>query len=54
MSKPKVVVMPAYNAEKTLRLTYADLPHDMVDLVILVDDGSTHEAIRIARELTWW
>src|SRR5581483_11002237 len=52
MSKPKVVVvMPAYNAEKTLRLTYADLPHDLVDLVILVDDGSTDETIRIAREL---
>ena len=32
-----VVVMPAYNAAKTLRMTYAALPHDMVDLVILVD-----------------
>ena len=40
--KPKVVVvMPAYNAAKTLRMTYADLPRDMVDLVILVDDGSS-------------
>jgi glycosyltransferase involved in cell wall biosynthesis len=52
VSKPKVVVvMPAYNAEKTLRLTYAELPHDVVDLVILVDDGSSDETIRIAREL---
>lgn len=51
-SKPKVVVvMPAYNAEKTLRMTYADLPHDMVDLVILVDDGSRDETARIARQL---
>ena len=50
--KPKVVVvMPAYNAEKTLRMTYAELPHDVVDLVILVDDGSSDETIRIAREL---
>ncbi len=51
-SKPKVVVvMPAYNAEKTLRMTYADLPHDVVDLVILVDDGSRDETARIARQL---
>lgn len=52
MSKPKVVVvMPAYNAGRTLRMTYADLPHDIVDLVILVDDGSSDDTIRIAREL---
>ena len=49
---PKVVVvMPAYNAAKTLHMTYADLPRDMVDLVILVDDGSKDETARIAREL---
>jgi len=52
MNKPKVVVvMPAYNAAKTLHMTYADLPRDMVDLVILVDDGSKDETTRIAREL---
>lgn len=52
MSKHKVVVvMPAYNAAKTLHMTYAELPHDVVDLVILVDDGSSDETIRIAREL---
>src|SRR5256714_8368826 len=50
--KPKVVVvMPAYNAAATLHMTYADLPHEMVDLVILVDDGSKDETARIAREL---
>jgi len=43
--------MPAYNAAKTLRMTYTELPHDVVDLVILVDDGSSDETIRIAREL---
>ena len=43
--------MPAYNAAKTLHMTYADLPHDVVDLVILVDDGSKDETARIAREL---
>src|SRR5579864_8971869 len=50
--KPKVVVvMPAYNAAKTLHMTYADLPHQIVDLVILVDDGSKDETARIAKEL---
>jgi glycosyltransferase involved in cell wall biosynthesis len=49
---PKViVVMPAYNAAKTLHITYADLPRDVVDSVILVDDGSSDETVRIAREL---
>ena len=43
--------MPAYNAAKTLHMTYADLPRDVVDLVILVDDGSSDETSRIAREL---
>jgi glycosyltransferase involved in cell wall biosynthesis len=43
--------MPAYNAAKTLRLTYSDLPRDMVDLVIVVDDGSKDETTRIARDL---
>lgn len=46
-----VVVMPAYNAARTLRMTYADLPRDMVDLVIVVDDGSRDETAKIAREL---
>jgi glycosyltransferase involved in cell wall biosynthesis len=43
--------MPAYNAAKTLHMTYAALPHDVVDLVILVDDGSSDETAKIAREL---
>ncbi len=46
-----IVVMPAYNAAKTLKLTYNDLPHDSVDGIILVDDGSRDETIGIAREL---
>ena len=51
-SKPKVVVvMPAYNAAKTIRMTYADLPHEVVDLVIVVDDGSSDETAKIAKEL---
>ena len=51
-TKPKVmVVMPAYNAARTLRLTYRDMPRDLVDTVILVDDGSSDETLQIAREL---
>lgn len=50
--KPKVVVvMPAYNAGRTLRMTYEELPKDHVSLVILVDDGSTDNTIEVAREL---
>jgi glycosyltransferase involved in cell wall biosynthesis len=50
--KPKVVVvMPAYNASRTLRVTYEQLPKDHVHLVILVDDGSTDDTIEIARRL---
>ena len=51
-ARPKVVVvMPAYNAAKTLPMTYADLPRELVDLVILVDDGSSDETVRVALEL---
>jgi len=50
--KPKVVVvMPAYNAGRTLRMTYEELPKDAIHAVILVDDGSTDETLQIAREL---
>jgi glycosyltransferase involved in cell wall biosynthesis len=51
-STPKVVVvMPAYNAGRTLRLTYEELPKDTVSLVILVDDGSTDSTLEVARDL---
>lgn len=45
------VVMPAYNAEKTLEKTYADIPKDFVDDVILVDDASRDRTVEIARRL---
>src|SRR3954469_23080865 len=52
LKQPKVVVvMPAYNAARTLRMTYAELPRDTVDLVIVVDDGSSDQTAAIAREL---
>src|SRR5512144_1335629 len=46
-----VVVMPAYNAAKTLRITYDAIPKQDVDSVILVDDGSHDETLKIAKEL---
>ncbi len=45
------VVMPAFNAGRTLRLTYEELPRDLVDVVILVDDGSSDETLKIAKDL---
>ena len=51
MTPKVVVVMPAYNAGRTLRLTYEELPKDTVNLVILVDDGSTDETLDVARQL---
>ena len=45
------VVLPAYNAARTLRQTVAEIPLDMVDDIILTDDGSRDDTIRIAREL---
>jgi glycosyltransferase involved in cell wall biosynthesis len=46
-----VVVMPAYNAARTLKLTYDDLPHELIDNIILVDDGSEDATVGIARSL---
>lgn len=46
-----IVVLPAYNAGKTLIDTYAEIPFDIVDEVILVDDNSTDETIEIGRKI---
>jgi glycosyltransferase involved in cell wall biosynthesis len=46
-----VVIMPAYNAEKTLLKTYEEVPHDLVDEVILTDDFSTDRTVEVARRL---
>jgi len=46
-----VVVMPAYNAAQTVAKTHGDLPKDIVDKVILVDDASQDETPEIARRL---
>lgn len=50
--KPKIIiVMPAFNAEKTLEKTYADIPKELVEKIILVDDGSSDKTSLIARQL---
>ncbi len=46
-----VVVMPAYNAELTLRKTYDEIPFDIVDEVIVTDDFSTDRTIEVAKEI---
>ena len=46
-----VVIMPAYNAERTLLRTYEEVPHDLVDEVILTDDFSSDRTTEIARRL---
>ncbi|HIJ86963.1 MAG TPA: glycosyltransferase family 2 protein [Desulfuromonadales bacterium] len=51
LGKKLVVVMPAYNAEKTLRQTYSELPLEYVDDVVLVDDASRDNTARVAEEL---
>ena len=51
-SRPRlVIVMPAYNAAQTLERTYADIPHELVERIILVDDVSRDETVEIARTL---
>ncbi len=50
-NKKIVVVLPAYNAAKTLEQTYNEIPFDIVDSVIIVDDNSSDDTVRIAREI---
>lgn len=46
-----VIVLPAYNAELTLRKTYSEIPFDIVDDVVLVDDNSSDRTVAVGREL---
>lgn len=50
-NKKIVVVLPAYNAEKTLKQTIDEVPFEIVDEVVLVDDASTDRTIEVAHEL---
>lgn len=49
--KKIVVVLPAYNAAKTLEMTYREIPMDIVDDVVLVDDHSRDETTEVGRAL---
>jgi glycosyltransferase involved in cell wall biosynthesis len=49
--KTIVVVMPAYNAEKTLETVYREIPFEFVDEVILVDDASSDNTAELSRKL---
>jgi len=50
-NKTITVVLPAYNAEKTLEKTFREIPVDIVDHIILVDDRSRDNTVNLAREL---
>jgi len=49
--KKIIVVLPAYNAAKTLQETYKEIPFDMVDDVILVDDASKDDTVEVAKQI---
>ncbi len=49
--KKLVIVLPAYNAALTLKRTYQEIPFDIVDEVILVDDNSSDKTVEVGREL---
>lgn len=49
--KKLIVVLPAYNAEKTLQKTYEEIPKDIVDEIILVDDRSDDKTVQVAQAL---
>ena len=49
--KKIIVIMPAYNAEQTLAKTINDLPKEYVDEIIVCDDCSSDNTVKIAKEL---
>jgi len=50
-NKKIVVVLPAYNAALTLEKTYLEIPFDIVDEVVLVDDASKDETVNVGKKL---
>ncbi len=50
-NKKIIVVMPSYNASRTLKNTFKEIPFDIVDEVVLVDDFSDDQTVKIAQEL---
>ncbi len=50
-NKKVIVVLPAYNAALTMGKTIAEIPRDLVDEIVLVDDNSTDNSVEVARSL---
>ena len=50
-NKKIIIVLPAYNASLTLEKTYREIPFDVVDDVILVDDASTDDTMEVGKRL---
>jgi glycosyltransferase involved in cell wall biosynthesis len=50
-NKKVIVVLPAYNAAETLKQTYDEIPHDIVDDIILTDDASRDATVEMAQSL---
>lgn len=51
-NKKVIVVLPAYNAEKTLKKTCDEIPKEIVDEILLVDDASSDQTVKVAKELS--
>jgi glycosyltransferase involved in cell wall biosynthesis len=51
LDKKVIVVLPAYNAEKTLQNTYNEIPQNIVDEIILVDDASSDNTVDLGRRI---
>jgi glycosyltransferase involved in cell wall biosynthesis len=51
LGKKVVVVLPAYNAEKTLQSTFGEIPKDLVDEIVLVDDASRDNTVALAKAI---
>src|ERR1039458_5940877 len=51
LGKKLVIVLPAYNAELTLEKTYTEIPFDIVDEVILVDDASKDNTVEVGKRI---
>jgi len=51
LNQKLIIVLPAYNASDTLERTYAEIPWDITDDVILVDDSSSDKTVDVARKL---
>ncbi|MDD5570469.1 MAG: glycosyltransferase family 2 protein [Bacteroidales bacterium] len=49
--KKVIIVLPAYNAEKTLEKTYKEIPFEFVDEIIIVDDASVDNTVEVARKI---